>query len=167
MGASQSDLAEYVDEGPIITPDRILRIVKTVENTDDVTVEDIIDRKGSEKGDGFLSDIEDVKVIAKVKGVKKEYLWMIKSTPREANRHIFSRKVFAADEREVRFFGELLPKMKKFAESKGKADLVADFCFIPFAAWTEDDKVLVMQNLKTIGFRDAINKKAGLDTKVF
>jgi len=34
---------------------------------------------------------------------------------------------------------------------------------VPFCSWTADDKVLIMENLKDLGWRDALNKKNGLD----
>ena len=68
-----------------------------------------------------------------------------------------------ADEREVNFFGNLLPKLKDFLSLKNASGLLPNFCSVPYSAWTEDDKVLIMNNLKEEGWRNAINKKAGLD----
>ena len=90
MGASPSFLASHVDPGPVVTDERILRIVKHVENTDDVEIDKITDKSGSDKGDGFLSDIIDIKIDATVRGIKKKYSWMIKSTPRVAERAYMS-----------------------------------------------------------------------------
>ena len=163
MGASASELAKFEDEGPAVTEERILRILKKIEGTNDVLVEEIMDKKGSEKGDGFMSDISDVKVEATVQGNTKEYQWMIKHTPRDPNRWVMSRLWFKADEREVKFFSDLLPRLKTFAESKNKSNLIPSFCPAPFAEWNEVDKVLVMQNLRPLGYRDAVNKKAGLN----
>ena len=87
---------------------------------------------------------------------------MVKSTPREPNRHLIARK-FKLDEREVNFFKVLLPKLQKFTESKNCLDIFPKFCSIPFSAWNEKDKVLIMENLTGSGWRDAIDKKKVLN----
>lgn len=140
-----------------------MRIVRIVEGTNDVVINSIVDKKGSEKGDNFMSDLCDVHIVATIQGTKKDYHWMIKSTPRERNRFLLSRIFTFADEREVKFFRDFLPRMTKFPKEKGKGHLVPGFCEVPFPSWSDEDKVLVMQNLQSVGFRDAINKKAGLN----
>jgi len=162
MGATQSDLESFKDPGPAVTEDRILRAVKKHENTEDVTIEKMEDSAGNIKGEGFMSALVILKVEAVVDGQKKSYSWVIKSVPREVNRAVMSMK-FKADEREINFFGNLLPALKKFLSLKGLPELLPNFCSVPFCSWTEKDKVLVMQNLKEEGWRDALNKKAGLD----
>jgi len=162
MGASQSELESFQDPGPAVTEERILRAIKSHEKAEDVTIVTMEDASGNVKGEGFMSSLVNLKVEAIVDGKKKSYAWVLKSMPREPNRAIMSMK-FKADEREENFFGTLLPKLKDFLSSKGVPELLPNFCSIPYSAWTEDDKVLIMQNLKEEGWRDAINKKAGLD----
>ena len=67
-----------------------------------------------------------------------------------------------ADEREAKFYGDLLPRLKQFADIKNKDTLIPSFCPTPFPEWSDVDKLVVRQNLKTIGYRDAINRKAGI-----
>ena len=96
-----------------------------------------------------------------------------------------------ADEREVAFFSDLRPRLEKvvfwslfiliidqFLVSKGLEGLLPVTANIPYAVWNDQDKVLcnfvtfsnlwvlkvlVMENLKAQGWRDAIKKKEGLD----
>eukprot|EP00092_Neocalanus_flemingeri_P008482 GFUD01009139.1.p1 GENE.GFUD01009139.1~~GFUD01009139.1.p1 ORF type:complete len:452 (-),score=161.32 GFUD01009139.1:183-1538(-) len=162
MGASQSDLESFKDPGPAVTEERILRAIKSHEKAEDVTIVTMEDASGNVKGEGFMSSLVNLKVEAMVDGKKKSYAWVLKSIPREPNKAIMSMKV-KADEREESFFRILLPKLRDFLTSKGVPELLPTFCPVPYSAWTEDDKVLIMQNLKEEGWRDAINKKAGLD----
>jgi len=68
-----------------------------------------------------------------------------------------------ADEREVAFFKDILPNIKIFLKCLNQKDLFPNVCEIPYAMWNEEDKILIMQNLKKVGWKDAVNKKKGLD----
>jgi len=162
MGASQSALESFQDPGPAVTQERIVRAIKSYENTD--KVDNVVVEKvaGSEKGEGFTSTLESVKVGAMVDGVNKSYAWVVKSMPRDSNRALMSL-AYKADEREAIFYGDLLPQVRKFLCSKEMSDLMPMICSVPYSAWDKDDKVLIMEDLKVDGWRDAINKKAGLD----
>ena len=132
------------------------------EKAEEVTIVKMEDASGNVKGEGFMSALVILKVEAIVNGQNKTYNWVVKSMPREVNRAIMSLKI-KADEREVNFFGNLLPALKEFLSSKGVSELLPNFCSVPYNSWTEEEKVLIMENLKEEGWRDAINKKAGLD----
>jgi len=162
MGASQSELESFKDPGPAVTEERILRAVKKHEKAEEVTIVKMEDASGNVKGEGFMSALVILKVEAIVNGQNKTYNWVVKSMPREVNRAIMSLKI-KADEREVNFFGNLLPALKDFLSSKGVSELLPNFCSVPYSSWTEEEKVLIMENLKEEGWRDAVNKKAGLD----
>ena len=162
MGATQSDLESFKDPGPAVTEERILRAVKSHENSSNVSIVKLEDASGNVKGEGFMSALVILKVEAIVDGQTKTYSWVIKSMPREANKAMMSIRL-RADEREVNFFGDLLPALKDFLSSKGFPDLLPNFCSVPYSAWTEDDKVLIMHNLEDECWRDAIKKNEGLD----
>merc|ERR1712013_190706 len=162
MGASQSDLESFIDPGPAITEERITRALRQHEKTDDISIVKMEDASGNVKGEGFMAALVILKVEALVDGKHKTYSWVVKSMPREAKKAIMTLK-FKLDEREVNFFGNLLPGIKEFLSAKGVPDLLPNFCSAPYSSWTEDDKILIMQNLKDEGWRDAVNKKAGLD----
>jgi len=162
MGASQSDLGEFEDPGPPVTKERILRAVKSWERTEDVEVEEILEKEGNAKGEGFMSSLAFITVKATVRGEAKSYEWVVKSTPREANRANLAMNM-ASDEREVAFYSTLMPMLKKFLEGKGLESLLPTTSAIPYSSWTQDDKVLIMPDLHSEGWRDAINKKKGLD----
>ena len=49
-----------------------MRIVQTLEGTNNVVLSKINKQRGSEKGDGFVSDISDVIVVAMVDNETKE-----------------------------------------------------------------------------------------------
>jgi len=162
MGASQSELAEFVDPGPPVTKDRIVRAIRSWEDTSDVCVDVVEEMAGNARGEGFMSSLSFLRIEARVAGTVKKYDWIIKSTPREANRALMSTKI-RLDEREVAFFSDLVPMLEKFLADKDQLHLLPPLCQIPFASWSDDDRILVMQNLKTQGWRDAIDKKQGLD----
>lgn len=50
-------------------------------------MEEIVEKEGNAKGEGFMSSLAFITVKAKVKGEDKTYEWVVKSTPREANRY--------------------------------------------------------------------------------
>ena len=52
------------------------------------------------------------------------------------------------DEREVFFYGNLLPRLKSLLRSKEASHLLPNFVETPYCAWNDVDKVLVMENLK-------------------
>jgi len=144
------------------TEEKILRVLKQNEKTDDIIIVKMEDASGNVKGEGFMAALIILKVEAVVNRQHKTYSWVVKSMPREAKKAIMTMK-FKLDEREVDFFGHLLPAIKQFLSEKGVPELLPNFCSVPYSSWTEDDKVLIMQNLKEEGWRDAVNKKAGLD----
>jgi len=162
MGAAMSDCSEFEDPGPPVTKERILRAIKSWEGAEDVEVEEIVEKEGNAKGEGFMSSLAFINVKAKVNGEAKSYDWVVKSTPREANRAHLSMNM-ASDEREAEFYSTLMPMLKKFLAGKGLESLLPTTSSIPYSSWTEDEKVLIMQDLHAEGWRDAINKKKGLD----
>eukprot|EP00091_Calanus_sinicus_P024864 TRINITY_DN9165_c0_g1_i1.p1 TRINITY_DN9165_c0_g1~~TRINITY_DN9165_c0_g1_i1.p1 ORF type:complete len:199 (+),score=90.83 TRINITY_DN9165_c0_g1_i1:48-599(+) len=117
MGATQSELAQYQDEGPAVSEVRIIKAIREHEKTNDVAIEEIKEKSGNVKGAGFMGALVQLEVRVTVDGQVKKYNWMVKSTPREPNRYLIARK-FYMDEREVTFYKGLLPKLKLFAESK-------------------------------------------------
>ena len=155
MGTSTSQLLQNME--PNVTNERILKILQTMESTNHVVLNQIINKTGRETRDGFLSDIIDVKVIASVNNQIKEYHWIIKSPLQDPSRWVRSKLWIRADEREARFYGDLLPRLKQFADIKNRDTLIPSFCPTPFP------DLLVRQNLKPIGYRDAINRNTGLD----
>ena len=49
-------------------------------------MDEIVEKEGNAKGEGFMSSLAFITVTAKVRGEAKSYEWVVKSTPREANR---------------------------------------------------------------------------------
>ena len=65
------------------------------------------------------------------------------------------------DEREVFFYGNLLPRLKSFLRGKESLDLLPDFVETPYCAWNDVDKVLTMENLKVTKYGDCTPAAAG------
>ena len=64
-------------------------------------------------------------------------------------------------------FCQIIPAWKKIIEERG-ADITLNFGDICFTEYFEDldqGSIIAMQNLNTLGYRDAINKKRGLSPK--
>jgi len=162
MGASQSELADFPDPGPAVTPERILAALRNHEARQDVEITELKDSAGNVKGEGFMSSLACVSVEARVGGEARSYRWMVKSIPREPSRGCISLKMMT-DERERFFLAEFLPRLRCFLVDKGEPELLGEFCPVPYSAWTETEKVLIMDDLRVSGWRDAINKMAGLD----
>ena len=158
MGANLSDLP-YEDPGPAITKERIERIVKglLVQQLDqpnpEFVTESIKDEEGNEIGDGHASELGAVEVKALVYEEPETYNWVFKQTPRDVSRYHRSRHVLHYNEREVRFFRDLLPRLTKFAKEKSGEFKMPNFSPAPYASWNDVDKILVMNNLKKDGYK--------------
>lgn len=137
-------------------------VVKEVEGCDNVTEVEVFSKPGSKKGDGFLSNIEEVNITAMVNGHKKSYTWIVKSPPRDATMCITTAKCHA-DEREVFVYGKLFPALKQFAVEWRCPDIVPTVAEVHYAAYNDLDKCIVMEHLGHSEYAYAINKKAGLD----
>ena len=64
----------------------LIEFSRSWEGTEDVEVDEIVEKEGNAKGEGFMSSLAFITVTAKVRGEAKSYEWVVKSTPREANR---------------------------------------------------------------------------------
>ena len=145
MGATPSELAQYRDEGPIITEDRLYRILKFVEGNDTILIHNIeygiISKSARRNETEATANLFAVEVKFEVNGNCKKYDWVVKSTPRYTEGWVKSRIRFRDDEREIKFYRDLLPKLKAFANNKNRSHLVPSFCSVPFASWTTNDKI--------------------------
>ena len=73
-------------KGHVSSFHELTEFTRSWEGTDDVEVEEIVEKEGNAKGEGFMSSLAFINVKAKVNGEAKSYDWVVKSTPREANR---------------------------------------------------------------------------------
>ena len=64
----------------------LIEFSRSWEGTEDVEVDEIVEKEGNAKGEGFMSSLAFITVTAKVRGEAKSYEWVVKSTPGEANR---------------------------------------------------------------------------------
>ena len=62
MGASQSELEAWEDEGPAVTRDRVARLVAAKEGVpvEEVDLGELEESAGKENGEGFASDLVKV-----------------------------------------------------------------------------------------------------------
>ena len=134
--------------GLAVSKDMILRAVKKYENADDVVILSMEDASGNLKEKGFSSSLSILNIDAMVNGNKKSYNWVVKCASGQAHHALLSNKMKTHQrELEVSFYTTLLPKIEDFLASKGEEVILSNFCEIPFSAWTEQDKVQIMQNI--------------------
>ncbi len=55
----------------------------------------------------------------------------------------------------------MIPAWKKMVADKG-ADIELNFCDCHYTEFNDEGSLIAMQDMRTLGFRDAINKKKGL-----
>lgn len=96
-----------------------------------------------------------MKFEATVSGKKKEYRWVMKSTPRQKKRGADSRKA-RIDEREVTVepagtlfqvfvYSTLVPQLQTLLEEQGQGHRMPQFCPTVAALWDDTDKILVLE----------------------
>ena len=64
---------------------RILRAIKSYEDSNEVKIIDIKEVENDE-GLGFMSTLVKIKIEALVAGKNKEYSWIVKALPRDINK---------------------------------------------------------------------------------
>ena len=82
MGASQSELADFPDPGPAVTPERILTALRNHEARQDVEITELKDSAGNVKGEGFMSSLACVREKLTLKPCRKKFsVSLCKSVP--------------------------------------------------------------------------------------
>ena len=67
------------------------------------------------------------------------------------------------DEREVSLYQRFLPQLQQFVKSRSVSALLPQFVSTVYSAWSELDKVLIMENIEEQGWREPPEKTSGLD----
>lgn len=168
---------------PVLTPEKLLHMVKTIEKTDNVELINQVVRPGTEKGENYASELSAVEVEAKVNGSAKKYQWMIKLPPMDKGR-LMINEAMMLEKREIAFYNDLVPKFQDLIRAKyvyvslvvkfnprfdpwscRGANIQLNFAPTPYTECKDDSdepSILCMENLKAEGFSDPIDKKKGL-----
>ena len=71
------------------------------------------------------------------------------------------------EEKEIGFYTKIIPQWKNIIEER-KANIrlnFGDIYYTEFSPDVQEGSIIAMQNLNTLGYRDAVNKKKGLSPK--
>lgn len=146
---------------PVLTPDKLLSMLRAAEGTEAVTMVSSEVRSGSAKGENFSGELKSVRMVADVgaeRRERKEYHWMVK-LPNQT--HNPMNKFTKMDEKEYLMYKDVIPAFRGLAEAKGVAfDL--HFPRAPFMEWDEEVPIIAMENMKDLGWTEPANKMKGL-----
>ena len=97
-----------------------------------------------------------VEVKASVEDEVKTFHWMVKllkPDPPHGGMHM--GRIMKVFEREAKMYNEVMPELSKIGP--------IEFCTIIYSDETEGKEALVLEHMKQHGWRDPLNKKAGLN----
>lgn len=158
-------MTDAKEDHPILTKAKLVHIIKESEGAKEVELLESNIQALSSLGKNYSGDIIFCKLKAKVDGKNKDFDWAIKLPPIAAKERMPMHRECNVEKKEIIFYRELLPALEKLVEEK-KANFRFSSWPSPYAEFNEDiskGSILVMKNLKTLGFRDAIDIKRGLD----
>eukprot|EP00095_Tigriopus_kingsejongensis_P003079 maker-scaffold664_size116482-snap-gene-0.21 protein:Tk03079 transcript:maker-scaffold664_size116482-snap-gene-0.21-mRNA-1 annotation:"AGAP013467-PA" len=156
-------------EHPILTPAKILTILQKAEATQDVRIVTSDVKAGTEKGQNYSGQVLECQVEALVQGQSRSYHWMAKLPQDDPTKFLWGR-AGRMEEKEIRFYDDLVPSFEKFIAQKG-ASIKLNYCPIVHAEFDPDvvqeecqkGSMLIMDHMKQHNYQDAINKREGLD----
>ncbi|XP_060532472.1 uncharacterized protein LOC132705697 [Cylas formicarius] len=136
-------------------------LVKNTLETNGFVDYDVEITGGSEKGDGYLSDIKSINAVEKTTG--KNLTLILKLTPTsEKFRKVFPvKKLFL---RELHMYEKLLPEFDEFQNERHILNPFASVARLYGSIAEEYREVLLLENLKARGFR-LCNKKEPLNSE--
>ena len=152
------------NEHRILTKGKVLSILKKVTETDNVDIVDFTVKPGTEAGDNYSSEMTAVDIKAKVNGMEKDFHWMVKVAMNTPDNLVFIRGL-RMEETEVNFYKDIIPAWKKLIKERN-ADIKIGFANCLYTEFHEDPlkgSLIVMENMQGRGFRDAVDKKKGLN----
>ena len=124
-------------------------------------------RLAAPKGEGYSSEVNKVDMTVKVGDKDHKLSWMAKTVlegdsymPREA------MKCLHMEEKEIGMYTKIIPEWKRIIEER-RVDMKLNFGDIYYTEDTDVEmgSIIAMQNLNTLGYGAAINKKKGLSPK--
>ncbi len=144
---------------PVLTKEKLLEVVQQVEGTKDVVIAECVRSPGTKPGDNYGSELVKCDLVARVGGKEKTFHWMVKLQLLDtsfAEVHLEEKEIFCYD--------YALKKWNSIAEEK-EASFRLNSIKAPYTELhREKDKrsILVMENMKHLGYEDALDKKKGL-----
>ena len=150
-------------ETPKLTNEKLLAIVKEVEGTDNVELVTSNTKSATSAGENYSSTVLCIDIEAKVNGDTKEYHWIAKIPPSDPARIPFNRGL-KMEEKEISFYKELIPALKNYIKEKG-VDIDLNFPNCWYTEFHEDPlkgSIIIMDNMVSRGYTDAVEKKKGL-----
>ena len=149
----------------MLTRAKLTEIVKTVLKCDKAELLDFSVKPGSETGDNFSGELCAVYIKAKDgNGTEKEFNWMVKLPSVDESRKPLALAMHM-EEKEVDVYNRIVPAFKKLiADNKAEKVIDLNICECFYADFkklsdTDFQSIIVLENLKSAGYRDPIDKK--------
>ena len=155
------------EEHRILTKAKLADMIKSSEKAKKVEVTFCQTKAGALKGDNFSGEVVACDVKAKIDGKpEREFHWMVKVPPPDKTKMPMIRGM-EMERKEIQMYDEVLPAWRKMIRDRGaEKEIVINYCTAPYTEFHEDqDKgsVIAMENLTYQGYRDAVNKRKGLN----
>ncbi len=150
-------------EHRVLTEAKIKDILKVSQKAKDVQILDYQWKEGSSKGDNYSSEVVACDIQAVIDGDKREYHWFAKVPIDDSDGNKFNR-MMKMEEKEIMFYRDMLPAWNRLAKERG-ASFMINCLESPYTELHEDvekGSILMMQNLRHLGYEDAMDKKKGL-----
>ncbi len=141
----------------ILSVPKVKSLLSHVLGHDDFEITDLTLSPGADVGDNYSGEVCAVHVKAKVKGQERSFDWMAKLDSPDQSRKPMAKEI-RMEEKECRVYNHLIPAFKKLAGDK----IELNFAECHYTKQSDDEFIILMENLKAVGFRDAIDKKCGL-----
>ena len=154
------------DEYGLLTRAKLAHIIKESEKAKEAELLDARLNLLSSKGQNFSGDIVFCSLRARVNKSEKEYSWAVKLPPMASKERMPMHRAIMMEEKEIEFYTKVLPAWKRLiTDRRASFDIT---CFdSPYSEfhrdWQEGGSILVLQDLRAHGFRNAVDRKWGLN----
>ena len=159
-------MATSSDEHKVLTRKKLTQILKESQNAKEVEIVDTKLTAMSTLGKNYSGDIVFCKVKAKVDGSEKDFDWAVKLPPYESKERMPMHRETYMEKKEIFFYRNVLPAWKKMIKDR-EAEIHLNCHASPYTeyqeGWEDGGSIIVMENMNKLGFKDAIDKKWGLD----
>ncbi len=152
-------------EHKILTGAKLAHMVRESEAAEDVQLLHTELESLSSQGKNYSGDIVFVDIKAKVDGKEKDLRWAVKLPPLESKERMPTHREFMVERKEIEFYTKVLPAWKKLIrERKANFEITChDVAYAEYHDDVEKGSILALQNLKSLGFDDALDRQNGLD----
>jgi len=141
---------------------KILAILREQHGDDGVQLLECEIGAGVEAGENFATDLKGASFRArKPDGSTFEGKWVAKVPLYDNPQFAALNKDKMMEEKEISFYSKLLPQWRELIKERN-ADISLNFASCPHSEIDEDGFLLVLQDLREMGFRAPNNKEAGL-----